>query len=92
MEDLFKRGELTVSKKTKNGIQEQDILPMMRALRVEMTDQKTITMNVTVCCQNPSLNPVLLVAAVERYLPDFKPDHALCRREELLDVNLEIFR
>lgn len=89
---LFTRESLTVSKKSKNGITDQDIIPMIRRISVSVADANTLRLNAMVCCQNPSLNPMQLVAAVERYLPNRKPDHAVCCRMELYDVNEEIFR
>ena len=42
--------------------------------------------------QNPSLNPMMLVVAIERYAPECIADHAVCRRIELYDTNETIFR
>ena len=39
-----------------------------------------------------TLNPMQIVAAVEKYLPELKPDHALCRRVEIYDTNENVFR
>ncbi len=89
--ELFARPSLTVEKKSKNGPVEQDIIPMIRKLEVEQKDGD-VCIFTTVCCQNPSLNPMLLVAAVERYLPEHKPDHAVCRRLELYTGDETIFR
>ena len=89
---LFERESLTVSKKSKNGITEQDIIPMIRRIGVSVVDENTLRFDALVCCQNPSLNPMQLVAAVERYLPHWKPDHAVCCRVELYDTNERIFR
>ena len=92
IESLFAGDSVVVQKKSKNGTIEQDILPMIRRLTVSSGDRNTVRMNTLLCCQNPSLNPMQLVAAVEHYLPDYKPDHAVCCRVELYDANQEIFR
>lgn len=92
IQELFGWEALAVPKKSKNGIQDQDILPMIRSLKIDMPDGHTLVMETVVCCQNPSLNPMQLVAAVERYLPELKPDHAQCCRLEILDHNHEVFR
>lgn len=89
---LFARDTLTVEKKSKNGLTEQDIIPMIRSCRVNREDDNTICIFSRVCCQNPSLNPMQLVAAIERYLPAFKPDHAVCRRLEIYDQKEQVFR
>ena len=91
--ELFRRETLFVEKKTKsNGIQDQDILPMIRSLHVEQTDGQTLTISARVCCQNPTLNPMQMVAAIERHAPELKPDFAKCRRVEVYDTENTIFR
>ena len=91
--ELFRRETLFVEKKTKsNGIQDQDILPMIRSLNVEQTDSQTLTISARVCCQNPTLNPMQMVAAIERHAPELKPDFAKCRRVEVYDTENTIFR
>lgn len=90
--DLFHRESLTVSKKGKNGITQQDIIPMIRKLDVVTADDHTLELHALVCCQNPSLNPMQLSAAVTAYLPELTPDFAKCRREEIFDGNETIFR
>lgn len=88
---LFQRDSLIVPKKSKNGPQDQDIFPMIRRLNV-CASQSKIVLGATICCQNPSLNPAQLAAAVSLHLPHFAPDHIFCRRTELLDEAEEIFR
>lgn len=90
--DLFVKESLPVLKKGKNGPVEQDIIPMIRKLIVACKDANTLELDALVCCQNPTLNPMQLVAAIEHYLPQHKPDHAVCRRIELYDQNEKIFR
>ena len=91
--ELFRRETLFVEKKTKsNGIQDQDILPMIRSLNVEQTDSQTLTISARVCCQNPTLNPMQMVAAIERHAPELKPDFAKCCRVEVYDTEENIFR
>ena len=91
--ELFSRENLFVEKKSKNnGIQDQDILPMIRSLEVKETDSRTLTICARVCCQNPTLNPMQLVAAIERHAPHLKPDFAKCRRVEVYDHEETIFR
>ena len=91
--ELFRRETLFVEKKTKsNGIQDQNILHMIRSLNVEQTDSQTLTIFARVCCQNPTLNPMQMVAAIERHAPELKPDFAKCRRVEVYDTENNIFR
>ena len=89
--DLFARAFLIMEKKGKNGITEQDIIPMIRGLEVNASEQE-IWLNARICCQNPSLNPMQLSAAISKYLPDLKPDFVRCCRVEVYDKNETVFR
>ena len=90
--ELFARDSRVVPKHTKNGLQDQDIIPMIRMLRINKENCNTLLLDCVVCCQNPTLNPMQLPAAIERYLPEFKPDFAKCIRIEIFDGNNTIFR
>ena len=89
---LYQSASLTVSRKSKNGPVEQDIIPMIRELEVTQADDATICVTALICCQNPSMNPLQLAQAVERYLPEDKPDHYICRRLEICDGAGKVFR
>ena len=90
--ELFARESLTVTKKGKNGPTEQDIIPMIRSICVTFENENSIRLDARVCCQNPSLNPALLVQAIEKYLPHRKPDHSCCARKEIYSLKENIFR
>ena len=92
VQNLFTSAALTVPKKTKNGMQEQDIIPMIRKLSVYRRSEKELELTALICCQNPTLNPSQLVSAIELYLPQLKPVCSRCCRTELYDMNEEIFR
>ena len=89
--ELFSREGLTVEKKGKNGPTQQDIIPMIRRIQVT-AGEREIELRALVCCQNPSLNPMQLAAAVTRYLPELAPNHARSRRIEIYDQNEQVFR
>lgn len=92
LDNLFSQKELIVPKRTKNGMQDQNIIPMIRKLQVEQVDDRAINLAALVCCQNPTLNPMQLVAAIELHLPVLKPDFAKCCRIEIFDGEETIFR
>ena len=93
LKEFFSREEILVEKKTKtNGIQDQNIVPMIKGLEVEQTDDKTILLKARVCCQNPTLNPMQLHGAILRHLPELAPSFAKCERIELYDNDGNIFR
>ena len=93
IKELFAREEVLVEKKTKtNGIQDQNIIPMIKSLEVTQPDERTLELRAMVCCQNPSLNPMQLHMAIERHLPELKPDFAKSQRIEIFDTEGNIFR
>ena len=90
--ELFSREDVTVEKKGKNGITEQNIIPMIRNLQIREDGDHALAIEAVVCCQNPTLNPMQLSAAVAKYLPHLRPDFARCARIEVYDTNEIIFR
>ncbi len=89
---LFCRKSLVLEKKGKNGPAQQDIIPMIKGLGLEQVDANTLKLGARICCQNPSLNPMQLVSAIEAYLPQFRPDAARICRLEIYDTNETVFR
>ena len=81
-----------VEKKSKNGIKEENIIPMIHRMEVVSADDNTLELHALVCCQNPTLNPMQLNAAIEKYLPECKADFVKCRRVEVYDTNETVFR
>lgn len=92
LRELFAADSLIVPKKGKNGIQDQDIIPLIKQLEITEAGERELVLNARICCQNPSLNPMQLVAAIGLHLPELKPDFAKCRRLEIYDLNEEVFR
>lgn len=89
---LFARESLMVEKKSKNGILDQDIRPMIRKLDVISALPGELRLDALVCCQNPTLNPALLSGAVCRYLPEFAPAASQIVRKEIFDNTETVFR
>lgn len=92
LKNLFSQPTLIVDKRGKNGITQQDLIPMIRSLKIESEDGNTLRMDARICCQHPTLNPVQFVAAIERYLPELKPDFVQYRRNEIYCFDESIFR
>ena len=90
--ELFQRESVLVEKKGKNGPVQQDIIPMMSDVEVSCASGQEIQILVTVCAQNPTLNPQQIVTAIETYLPDRRPDFSRVRREEALFPDGTVFR
>ena len=91
VDTLFRQSSLPVAKKSKNGPVEQDIIPMIRSISVA-AEEKQLKVHARVCCQNPSMNPMQIPAAIIRYLPELTPDHSVCSRIEIFDQNENLFR
>lgn len=91
IDTLLHSDSLLVSKKSKNGPVEQDIIPMIKSCTLAQ-NVNTIIVDATICCQNPSMNPMQIAGAVTRYLPELAFDHAVCVRHEIFTANGEIFR
>ena len=89
---LFARDEVMVEKRSKNGISEQNIIPMIRKMEVVSVDDHCLQLKSRICCQNPTLNPVQLSAAIEKFLPEYKADFVSCCRLEIYDEEENIFR
>lgn len=90
--ELFDRESVVVPKKTKNGIQDQNIVTMIRRLHVEQISEGELGIDALICCQNPTLNPMQIPAAISLYLPELKPDFSKCCRMEIYDQNETVFR
>ena len=92
IEELFSRESLLVSKKTKSGILDQDVIPMIRRLEVSEAGEKDVQINALICCQNPTLNPAQLIAAISGYIPEYAPNFCRYKRIEIYDEQEGIFR
>jgi radical SAM-linked protein len=92
IKDIFNQEQLLVEKKGKNGPSQQDIIPLLSELQVACHDGHVVMLDAVVCAQNPALNPMLLASAVERYLPNMRPNFSKCKRIEVYDFNGNVFR
>ena len=89
---LFAREALVLEKKNRNGVTQQDIIPMIRNLEISRISEGELRLDVLHCCQNPSLNPMQLGAAIEKYLPELTPDYVRVCREEIYTEDKTVFR
>lgn len=90
--DLFRQPSVCVTKHGKNGDTEVDVAPMLWEATAAQSDNETVLLYCTVSAQNPTLNPLLLVDAVKKYLPADSPDFAKCCRLCFYDAQLRPFR
>ncbi len=89
---LFQREEIIVLKHGKHGDTPTNIAPMVKELSDLKVGEQELVLQATVCAQNPSLNPMLLIAAIEKYLPQLVPNFAWCCRVDILDAAGNSFR
>ena len=89
---LFSRESLTVEKKGKNGVTEQDIIPLLRRISIGAERETEMRIDALLHCQNPALNPMQLAAAIRKYLPELSPDFVRCCRMEIFNESEKVFR
>lgn len=89
---LLNSEEVIVPKKTKNGMQDQNIVTMIREFTLARCNDQEIELRTLICCQNPTLNPMQIPLAIAMYLPELKPDFVRCCRKEIYDSQKKVFR
>ena len=92
IEELFGRESLIVTKRGKNGPVDQDIIPMIFDLKATQISGRELELTARVCAQNPSLNPQLIITAIENELSEYKPDFSFYHRLETIADDGTIFR
>ena len=90
--ELFSRDCLIMEKHSRKGKTETNILPMLCELQISCIDEHTMEWEVLVCAQNPSLNPQMLISALEVHAPQWAPDETHCKRIEIYDAEGHVFR
>ena len=88
---FYARPELPVLRKTKRGEGIQDIAPQMRELSVE-TQNGDVRVEAVISVNEPTVNPELLVKALQQLQPELAPDFAQFTRLEIYDADMKIFR
>lgn len=92
LEELFSREQVIIQKKTKHKkMADVDLIPLIREISFKERE-KCVLARVTVCAQNPGLNPALLMTAIENELPEYKVDFATVRRIRIMDAEGTVFR
>ena len=82
---LLASEQVVIQKRTKRKeLADVDIRPMIRGITMSRCEN-TLVIDATVMAQNPGLNPALLATAVEKHLPELKPDFVRVHRLEFLD-------
>ncbi len=89
---LFASDSLVIRKKSKKGEVDFNIISCINALKVTRGSDKMLLIDAIISAQNPSLNPMYLIDAVKKYLPEAAPDFTIIKRIELFDAELRPFK
>ncbi len=88
--ELFSRDGLVITKRTKRGESETDILPLLRGFHAESCGGG-VSINVKVAAGNENLNPEYVIAAIEKYCAA-APAYTTYLRREVYDADMREFR
>ena len=83
--------ELPVSRKTKRGEGIIDIAPYVKDVTIN-ADGEDVRIEATVSVNEPTINPELLVKALQQNAPELAPDFAEFTRLEIFTEKMEVFR
>lgn len=89
--DFFSQNSIIIPKKNKSGISEVDIAPSIKSIEFDSSGS-FVRLKAIVSAQNPTLNPELLVSALEHLAPELAPDFGAFTRTQLYDCDMNIFR
>lgn len=89
--NFFSQKEIVISKKTKRGVADTDIVPGIREISFE-NSENDIRVHAVVSAQDPTLNPELLAEALRQRNPGLAPVFASFRRIEIYDDGMKVFR
>lgn len=89
--ELFACEEIILMKKSKRGETETNIAPLIKSAIAE-TDDGRIVIHAVLAAGNTSLNPEYIIKAIEKYLPDCKPNFAEYIRKNVFDEKMQEFR
>lgn len=92
LSDYFTAESIIISKKTKRGLSEIDIIPLINGIAFAQPDATHLALRAVISAQNPTLNPDSIMAAIARDRPEFSPDFAAFKRLEVYDGEVQIFR
>ena len=89
--EFYAKDSIVITRKTKRGEGESDIVPAIQSLQVK-AGEKQVDLEAVISAQEPTLNPDHLIAALRQLKPELAPDFAAFTRRELYFENGEVFR
>ena len=91
LQAFYARESIVVTKKTKRGVGEMDLVPAIESIQFR-EGRDCVIVDATISAQEPTLNPDLLAGALRQLQPELAPDYAAFRRIEVFDSEKKIFR
>ena len=91
LQGFYAANEIPVTRKTKRGEGVLDIAPYVKEMRITAVED-AVRVEAVISVNEPTINPDLLVNAIRQISPEVAPDFAKCKRLEIYDENMEIFR
>jgi len=88
---FFASESIIISKKTKRGMADTDIVPCIKEISFEDNGSEVI-LSAVLAAQNPSLNPEHLITAIRVHKPELAPNATAFYRQEVFDTEMNIFR
>ena len=86
IEELMSIPQILMDKKTKSGVRETDIKPMIRSLKTVNEEKNTVTVSAILSCGAENLKPELMLDSLVKYL-GITIDDFLIHRVRLLNSN-----
>lgn len=88
---FFARESIPVTRRTKRGEGVLELCSNVRDFTCTPVEGG-VKVDCVISAQEPTVNPELLVKALEQLSPELKPDFAKFRRVELYDADMNLFR
>lgn len=89
---FFERDSIVVPKKSKRGLTDADIKPMIREISFTSEAEGLVIMEAVISALEPTLNPELITAALRTLSPDIAPDFSSFERIEIYRQDMSLFR
>ena len=90
---FYSRPEIVITRKTKRGEGQMDIVPAIREISISTNkEQKYVTVEAVISAQEPTLNPDHLISALRQLAPELAPDFSAFTRQQVYLENGEVFR
>lgn len=90
--NVFSADSLVITKKTKRGMGDFDVIPCIHEISAEKADERKVLLTAVITAQNPALNPMHLITALSKGAPGLQPDFARFTRLEVFDGEFKTFR